>query len=127
MPHRDLRRLRAQPLDLTEAVVGRAQFGHLLLEVPDDPMALQPKPLARCVGARCVRLSVTGEVPLHGRREASRVDGLLDEAIATDGEARITVPLRRNGDDGDPVERRLTAAQNLAGSDLHPALYRCSR
>ena len=53
-------------------------------------------------GSRCPR-----QVPAHELREAARVDGLLDEAVAPDGEARVAVALGGDGDDGHAAERRL--------------------
>ena len=49
------------------------------------------------------------EVEAHERGEAARVDGLLDEAVASDGEARVAIALGRDRDDGHPPERRLAA------------------
>ncbi len=42
-------------------------------------------------------------------REAPRVDRLLDEAVAADGEARVAVPLGGDRDDGHVAQRRLAA------------------
>ena len=72
-------------------------------------MALQAQPLARRVGARRVRLAVTRQVLPDQAGEAARVDGLLDEAVAPDGEARVAIALGGDGDDGHAAERRLAA------------------
>ena len=73
-------------------------------------MALQAQALARRVGARRVRLAVSRKIEAHRRREAPRVDRLLDEAIAADREARVTVAFGRDGDDRDPFEGRFAPA-----------------
>jgi hypothetical protein len=101
--------LRAQPLDLAQPVVGGRQLGHLLLEMRDDAVALRAQPLAGGIGARRVRLPVARQILPHQAAEAPPVDGLLDEPVATDGEAGIAVALGRDRDDRDRPERRLAS------------------
>ncbi len=48
-----------------------------------------------------------GEVLADQRREASRVNGLLDEAVAPHGEARVALPLGGDRDDRNAAQRRL--------------------
>ena len=54
-------------------------------------------------------LAVAAEVLAHLAREVARVDRLLDEAVAADGEARLAIALGGDGDDRHAVERRLAA------------------
>ena len=49
------------------------------------------------------------QVAPHLGGELAGVDGLLDEAVAADGEARLLVALGGDRDDRDVAQRRLTA------------------
>ena len=61
------------------------------------------------VGRRHHALALAADVARDLLREVARVDGLLHEAVAADGEARVAIALGGDRDDGHAVERRLGA------------------
>ncbi len=99
--------LGAELLHLAEALVRRRELGDLLLEVRDDAARLDAEAFALHVGRRHHPLAAPAEVAGHLLGEVARVDGLLEEAVAADGEARVAIALRGDRDDRDTVERRL--------------------
>jgi hypothetical protein len=101
--------LRAQPLDLAQPLVCGAKLSHFLFEMSYDSVTLEAQPLTGGVRARCVGFAVTGEKASDERREAPRINRLLDESVAPDGETRVPIPLRGDRDDGNSTERRLAA------------------
>ena len=101
--------LGAEALHVAEPLVGRRQLGDLLLEVGDDAPALLAQPLARRVGRRHHALALPADVAGDLPGEVARVDRLLHEAVAADGEARVAIAFGRDGDDGHAVERGLGA------------------
>ena len=96
--------LRAQPIHVAQALVRGRELRHLLFEVRDDALALHAQALARGVGAGDHRFAVPAKVLTHLTGEIPRIERLLNEAVAPDGEARLAVPFRRDGDDGDPFQ-----------------------
>jgi hypothetical protein len=77
--------------------------------MPDDPVALEAQALSGRVCARSVGLAVPTEIQPDDGREAAGIDGLLDEAVAADGKARVPVSFGRDGDDAQALERRLAS------------------
>jgi hypothetical protein len=52
---------------------------------------------------------VAGEKSSDEGRETAGVDGFLNEAVTPDREARVAIPFRGDGDDGNPAQGGLTA------------------
>src|SRR5205807_2191448 len=99
--------LGAEAIHVAEALVRGRELGDLLLEVGDDPPRLHPQALAGRVGARVEPLAMAAEILPDLPGEVARVDRLLDEPVAADGEARLLVPLGGDRDDRHAVERSL--------------------
>ncbi len=100
--------LGARGVELAEPGVGARELGHLLLQVGDDALALLAQP-ARPLGRGATLLARAAEVAGDDRREGARVDRLLEEAVAADGEARLAIALGGDRHDGHAGERRLAA------------------
>ena len=99
--------LRPEALDDAKALVRGGQLRDLLLEVGDDATALEAQALACRVGRRRKRRPLPAEEAPDLAREDAGVDGLLHEAVAPHGRARVAVSLGGDCDDWHADERRL--------------------
>src|SRR6478752_9049161 len=90
-----------------QALVGGRQLSDFLFEMRDDALTLQAQVLSGRI--RRGTFAATIEVAPYLVCEGACVDRLLQKAVATDRQARITVALSRDGDDRHAAQLRLGA------------------